>query len=404
MTSAVVLRRLPWALAALTMSMLVLGGSLVVATHLQQAPGTPRAPWLAFATLGLTATGVGAVVAARRPDNPIGWLLLVLGVTSGVQLLTSEFAMYNTYVLQDNLPAAQVSGWILSMTSVLTLAVLSFVLLLFPNGRFVSQRWHQFGRLAVLLIAVSAAGVAVLPGEMGLTPGIENPFAVSRDNPVLRTVGAARWELGLGAPLMVSALAGAASLFVRSRTGDAEQRAQLKWVLYAAGVGFSAIVLSAALVPVVGEWLSDVVWNLTLASIPLAVGVSIMRYRLYDIDHLVSRTVTYGLLTGLLVAIYVGSVGAISQLTPTGNSLAVAASTLAVAGMFQPLRRRLQGAVDRRFNRGRYDAERTLEAFSLRLRDEVDLEAVQADLLAVVSQTVQPVTVGLWLRRSDQHL
>lgn len=252
----------------------------------------------------------------------------------------------------------------------------------------------------MLLIAVSVAGVAVLPGEMGLTPGIENPFAVSLDNPVLRTVGAARWEIGLGAPLMVCALTGVASLFVRARTGDVEQRTQLKWVLYAAGVGFSAIVLSAALVPVLGEWLPEAVWNVALASIPVAVGVSILRYRLYDIDRLVSRTVTYGLLSGLLIAIYVGSVGAISQLTPTGNSLAVAASTLAVAGMFQPLRGRVQGAVDRRFNRSRYDAERTVEAFSLRLRDEVDLDAMKTELLTVVQQAVQPVTVDLWLRRT----
>ncbi|MDQ3610399.1 MAG: hypothetical protein M4D85_02125 [Actinomycetota bacterium] len=392
-------RRLSRTLAGLTMVMLVVGGGLVVA-HYLQAPGTPRTPWLAFMLLGLTATGVGAVVASRRPQNPIGWLLLVLGVTSGVQLVTGEYATYNTYVLQDNLPAAQVSGWICGLASVLSLALLSFVLLLFPNGRFLSRHWQRFGHLAVLLIAVSATGVAVLPGEMGLTPGIENPFAVSLDNPVLRTVGAASWELGLGAPLMVCALAGVASLFVRSRTGDAEHRAQLKWVLYAAGVGFSAIVLSSALVPVLGEWLPEAVWNVALASIPVAVGVSILRYRLYDIDRLVSRTVTYGLLTALLVAIYVSSVGAISQLSPTGNSLAVAASTLAVAGIFQPLRRRLQGAVDRRFNRGRYDAERTLEAFSLRLRDEVDLDAMQAELLAVVQQTVQPVAVGLWLRRT----
>lgn len=392
-------RWLPWALTGLTMVMLVVGGGLVIA-HSLQASGTPRAPWLALMLLGLTATGVGAVVAARRPDNPIGWLLLLLGVTSGVQLLTSQFATYNTYVLQDNLPAAQVSGWICGLASVLALALLSFVLLLFPSGRFVSRRWHRFGRLAVLLIAVSAAGVAVLPGEMGMTPGIENPFAVSLDNPVLRTVGAARWELGLGAPLMVCVFAGVASLFVRSRAGDVEQRTQLKWVLYAAGVGFSAIIVSAALAPVVPEWLDEAVWIVAVASIPLAMGVSILRYRLYDIDHLVSRTVTYGLLTGLLVAFYVGSVGAISQLTPSGNSLAVAASTLAVAGIFQPLRQRLQGAVDRRFNRGRYDAERTVEAFSLRLRDEVDLDAMQTELLTVVQQTVQPVAIGLWLRQT----
>ncbi len=179
-----------------------------------------------------------------------------------------------------------------------------------------------------------------------------------------------------------------------------EQRAQLKWVLFAATAGAGSTLLTALLRPVVGDWLNTLVWNVALSIIPVAVGISILRYRLFAIDRLISRTVSYGLVTGLLVAVYAGLVTAVSRLTPTGNSLAVAMSTLAVAALFQPLRRRVQAVVDRRFNRPRYDAARTIETFSLELRDQVDLEVLAADLLGVVHQTMQPAKAGLWLRDS----
>ncbi len=391
-------RRLPWVLWAVTMVLIIFGVGLVVA-HFLKSPAAPRPPWLAFTLDALTFGTVGLIVAIRRHDNPIGWLFLVIGVMSGAALVTGEYAMYVRYVLHDALPGASVSAWICAMAALVVLGVLPFVLLLFPSGQFLSQRWRRFAPVVVLLTTVSGLAIAFGPAPSdGLTPGLENPFAISTDNPAVRAFASGRFELAVGAPLIFCTLAAVASLLVRWRSSQPDQRAQLKWVLFAAAVGFGAIVVSAALIPLLGDWLSELLWILALPAIPVACGVSILRYRLYDIDRIVSRTVTYAALTGLLVASYAGLVTAVSRLTPSSSSLAVASSTLAVAALFQPLRRWLQGAVDRRFNRARYDAARTVEAFRLQLRDEVDLEAVRTDLLSVVRQTLQPESATLWLR------
>ena len=290
-------RRLPWVLWAVTMVLIIFGVGLVVA-HFLKSPAAPRPPWLAFTLDALTFGTVGLVVAIRRHDNPIGWLFLVTGVMSGAALVTGEYAMYVRYVLHDALPGAPVSAWICAMTSVVVLGVLPFVLLLFPSGQFLSQRWRRFAPVVVLLTTVSGLAIAFGPAPSdGLTPGLENPFAISTDNPAVRAFASGRFELAVGAPLIFCTLAAVASLLVRWRNSQPEQRAQLKWVLFAAAVGFGAIVVSAALTPVLGDWLSELLWTLALPAIPVACGVSILRYRLYDIDRIVSRTVTYAALT-----------------------------------------------------------------------------------------------------------
>jgi len=390
-----------WLAVSLWATMLVLsvaGGVLLVAYQVR----SPSITWKDGPTIflnGLAFGTVGLLIAVRRPENPIGWLFLAGGVLSGVQLLTGEIAMYDRYVLLDRELHAAVWGWINGLASLVFLALLPFVMLLFPDGRFLSRRWHRFVPFAVALPLLSAIAWLLVPGEVGLIPGVDNPFGVD-GSAVLTALAGRPFETGIGAPIFVCLLVGVASLLVRWRASGSEQRAQLKWVLFAAAAGFLSTLLTSLLIPTLGSWLNTVAWNVALSGIPVAVGISILRYRLFAIDHIISRTVSYTVVTGMLLAVYVGLVTAVSRLTPTGNSLAVAMSTLAVAALFQPLRRRVQKAVDQRFNRPRYDAARTVETFSLELRDQVDLEVLAADLLRVVHQTMQPAKAGLWLRDS----
>ena len=393
---AVSRRWLALLLWAVMMMLTVAGGAILIA-HRVRSPSTTWDDGPTIFLNGLAFGTVGLLVAVRRRENPIGWLFLFVGVLSGFQFLTGEFAMYDLYVLLDREFHAAVWGWINGLASLALLALLSFVMLLFPDGRFLSRRWRRFVPIAVLLTLLSAVAWLLVPGETGLIPGVDNPFGVE-GSAVLTALAGRPFETGIGAPLFVCLLVGVASLLVRWRASGSEQRAQLKWVLFAAATGFVSTLLTSMLIPTLGAWPNTLAWNVALSSIPVAVGISILRYRLFAIDHLISRTVSYGLVTGTLVAVYAGLVAAVSRLTPSGNSLAVAMSTLAVAALFQPLRRRVQAVVDRRFNRPRYDAVRTVETFSLVLRDQVDLDALAADLLAVVQQTMQPARAGLWLR------
>ena len=389
-------RWLPVALWAAMVALNVAGGVTLV-IHRVRSPSTTWDDGPTIFLNGLAFGTVGLLVAVRRRENPIGWLFLAIGVLSGFQLLTGEFAMYDRYVLLDRELHAAVWGWINGLASLAFLALLPFVMLLFPDGRFLSPRWRRFVPFAVLLPLLSAIAWLLVPGETGLVSGVDNPFGVE-GNAILDALGRRPFETGIGAPIFVCLLVSVASLLVRWRASGSEQRAQLKWVLFAAAAGFLSTLLTSMLIPILGDWPNTLAWNVALSGIPVAVGISILRYRLFSIDRLISRTVSYGLVTGLLVAVYAGLVTAVSRLTPTGNSLAVAMSTLAVAALFQPLRRRVQAVVDRRFNRPRYDAARTIETFSLELRDKVDLEVLAGDLLDVVHETMQPSRSGLWLR------
>ncbi|MDQ6648641.1 MAG: hypothetical protein M3Z02_00740, partial [Actinomycetota bacterium] len=346
-------------------------------------------------------TTVGAVVAARRRANPIGWLLLGTGVGSAVQLITGEYAMYDRFVLLDRLAGTAVLAWVSQLSVIAVFSLVPFVLLLFPDGGYLSPRWRRVGQVALVALPVEFVVLALKPGEFGNTTGIDNPFGLSFHNPLVDNI-----ENVVGAPMLFLFIAGVVCLVVRWRRAADDQREQFKWVMYAGGVGFGGLfagTVLASLLP--GEqWLGNLGWTVGPALLPAAAGLSILRYRLYDIDRIISRTVGYALVTGLLVVVYVGLVTAVTRLTPGGNSLAVAASTLAVAALFQPLRRRVQAGVDHRFNRSRYDAARTIDAFSSRLRGEVDLTSLQGDLLGVVRRTMQPSSVGLWVRDSPAGL
>jgi len=342
---------------------------------------------------------VGAVVASRLPANPIGWLFLALALIEGVYELSFGYAHYTFSAEPGALPGGEYAAWVSNWSSPLSPAILGLALLLFPDGRVPSPRWRP------LAWACGAATVPVLahhgfaPGSLAEFPGVANPLGIE---------GATFLRTGsIDAVVTAVFLAAIASLIVRFRRSRGIERQQLKWLAYAVGlmavyfvVGGIAFALAGA--DAEGEsYAAGFVFAALICGVPVSAGLAILRYRLYDIDVVINRTLVYGALSATLAAVYVGLVLllglALGPLTEDSR-LAVAGSTLAVAGLFRPARGRIQAAVDRRFYRGRYDAARTLEAFAARLRDEVDLESVSGELRAVVRKTVQPANVSLWLR------
>jgi hypothetical protein len=276
---------------------------------------------------------------------------------------------------------------------------MSTFLLLFPTGHLPSPRWRPVAWAAgATITAISVvAAVAPQPLDQGLPL---NPLGIQQLAGVYELAAPTAFLL-----LGVLGLASVASLVVRFRRARGEERQQLKWFTYGAAVLALLLAVSAASQTLSGR-VPDLVVAAALAAPPLAIGVAVLRYRLYDIDRIINRTLVYGALTVLLAVVYAGIVLTLGQLFgglgEDPSSWVVAAATLAVAGLFQPARRRIQAIVDRRFNRRKYDAAKTVEAFSVRLRDEVDLDALAAELLAVVDQTMQPTAASLWLRPSAQ--
>lgn len=336
-------------------------------------------------------TAVGALVALRRPANAIGWLLLAAGVTSALGALALEYAVYAIVGRTVALPGGLFSAWLGSWIWVFYIVgVLPFVLLLFPDGRLPSRRWWPVGGAAILEALMTATFMAFKPGSLQLAAYADNPFTPLAS--LVHTLGTITVWLSL------PVIGGASwSLVLRFRRSTGIERAQIKWL------AFSAVPLAAAAFAsiVLPDKLGQVLFVFLLLSVPVGVGIAVLRYRLYDIDLLINRTLVYG---GTSAAIAVTFFGVIVTLQlvlrplTSGTELAVAASTLLSFALFQPLRRRVQDAVDRRFDRSRYDAERTLDSFAVRLRDEVDLDAVRADLLGSVQQTMAPAHTSLWLR------
>ncbi|MDQ6873650.1 MAG: hypothetical protein M3042_01100 [Actinomycetota bacterium] len=345
--------------------------------------------------LGITFPLLGALIAARRPENRIGWLMCAIGLMVAVNLAVGE---YTAWALGSRLhpPAVQWVGWINEWVWIPPFgAVLTLLLLLFPDGRLLSARWRVVAIAAIPAILTVALGQALRPGRLADFPTLTNPVTGS-GSPALSEA----LSLAGGVVLLCCVIASLAALGRRMITARDTERQQVKWVAFAAAISFTEIV--GAIGVSAHSALSTALQFAAFFTLPVAMGVAILRYRLYDIDRIVSRTVSYAVITGLLVVVYVGLVTAVTRFTPTGNSLAVAGSTLAVAALFQPLRRRVQAVVDRRFNRARYDAGRTIDSFSARLREQVDLTSVQADLLGVVQVTMQPTAARLWLRTNEQ--
>ena len=356
--------------------------------------------WLFFATElddtylpfsgvgGLSFPVVGATVLARRPGHAIGWIFVAIGAGMALVGFANGYAAYSLTVLPDPLLATGVVAWLSGWLWVPSFGLLlTFALLLFPDGRLPSVRWRPVAYLAAGSIAVTMADFAVSSWP--------NPYA-SVYAP--QTVGSPVVGVWFGL-LSASGLASAASLVVRFRRSRGEERLQLKWVAYAAAVTVAIVVPAVAATR--GASPSPII-VVAAPLVPVAAGVAILRYRLYDIDVVINRTLVYGILTALLVVVYFGGVVVLQYvfraLTGGDSQLAIVSSTLAIAALFNPLRRRVQGFVDRRFYRRKYDASKILAAFSARLRDETDLNALGADLVGVARATVQPEHVSLWLR------
>jgi len=344
---------------------------------------------------GLVFVATGALIALRQPRHPVGWCFLLLGLFGELFLNFANYGLYGTVTAPGRLPAAGVAVWISHWFWAIPSSVLPILLLLFPSGRPPTVRWWPVAWLAVgatLLFAGTDALGAYLAAR---TP--ESPFGTS----LLEPLG---WVSLVSALMWAVTLVGAvASLVVRFRRSRGPERQQLKWFASAAAVVVSfqlvGLLVYVAPVPPVISALS----NLSYGLLPVSAAVAILRYRLYDIDVVIERTLVYGVVTGTLGATYVATVvvlqGLLRALTG-GSEIAVALSTLLVVALFHPIRQRAQDAVDRRFYRARYDAAQTVNAFVVRLRDDVELNSVRADLLDVVNSTVQPAHASVWLRSS----
>jgi hypothetical protein len=348
-------------------------------------------PWLLAL---VSAPTVGAVLAARRPRHPVGWLLLGLGVSIGLAGFADGYAPYGLLARPGSLPAARWPAIYGPAVTVAGIACISFVLLLTPTGSLPSPRWRWWARVAaaapvVYVVALTLRPAPVEPAYRSVT----NPLGL----PALQLPITIVHILASGTTV-IAVVVGALSLVVRFRRAHGIERQQLRWVALAAVLASLAILVMLAGMAAGNAGLLIWAAGISFAVMPPAIGAAVARYRLYDLDRIVSRTLAYGLLTVLLGGAYAAVVLGLGQLLGRRSSLVVAAATLAVAATFQPARRRVQAAVDRRFNRRRYDAARTIAAFSARLRQQVDLDTLTAELLAVVDQTMQPTSASLWLR------
>jgi hypothetical protein len=342
---------------------------------------------------------VGAVIVPRLPSgNATGWLFCATGLIWAVIHFIGEYAIYTLLAAPGSLPAGELATWIYSWLWVPSLGLLVYLSLLFPNGRLPGPRWRWFARLSALLTLVGMVLAAFSPGQIILgLPSIRNPLGIGGLPNAYKSVQA----------LMLILIAfSVASLLMRRLYARGVERQQTKWFTYTSAVAASGAILQYIISePLELVWLGLVGHALVLtglAGMPISMGVAITRYRLYEIDIIINRTLVYGPLTVALVALYFGGVVLLQRffvlLTGERSTLAVVASTLLIAALFNPLRGRIQGFIDRSFYRSKYDARKTLEGFSTKLREETDLEALRGDLVGVVNETMQPAHVSLWLR------
>jgi hypothetical protein len=389
---------LAWSMCALTLALTPLSLLLLV-LGLSHSDVPHFRYWEAVdAVIAPSFSTVGAVIVSRSsPKNPIGWLFCAAGLSTGVSQFSAQYAIYAVLAAPGSLPAGYAAAWIFSWLPFPQLGLATFLLLLFPNGRLPSPRWRWFFWLGLLLIAVGTIWQMFAPGPLFYLGGIYNPLGVEGLPNAFKLI-----ETLLYALILVSA----ASLFVRRVRARGVERQQLKWFTYSTTLAVIGLILTFSISELTGSvwlgWAGFVIYIIGLIAIPISMGIAILRYRLYEIDLIINRTLVYGALTATLVLLYLGSVTALqylfSLLTGQGNTLAIVASTLAIAALFNPLRRRIQSFIDRRFYRSKYDAAKTLEAFGSKLRDETDLERLCEDLAEVVDETMQPAHVSVILR------
>ena len=383
-----------WLLAVTTLVVAAVGLALLV---WDWSTPVPRGYFGIRGFYGLMAVGfggVGALLTWRRPRHPVGWVFAAAGLLAAVNLATFEYGLAAS--AGHRLPGAGYVGWVESWVWVpfVTLITL-YVFLLFPDGRLPTPRWRPVAWLGGAFTVVAATGVALTLGsDRPDLPGLRNPFGLA---PAAVPLGIA----GIGLAGLVGCVVAAAwSLVLRSRRGTDVTRRQIRWLAWSGALMALALVPAVALALTPG-WPSraaSAAVSAAALAMPAAVAVAVLRYRLYDIDRIISRTLAYAIITGVLAGVYTGLVLLATRVPGIHTPVAVAAATLAAAALFAPLRRRVQHAVDRRFNRDRYDRDRTVAAFAARLTDPVDLDTIRADLASVVQTTLEPAHVWVWTR------
>jgi hypothetical protein len=359
-------------------------------------------PFLAFPL-------VGTLLASRRPHNPIGWICLAVGLFWMLNIMSGGYGIYGLLASPGSVPFPAAIGSQGEWMGPATVRLLgTYLILLFPDGRLPSARLRPLAWLSGAVLVLVNVANALAPGPLPDLGGVRNPFGLEG----YPWMSGARDTLSL--LLSVCMLASVSSLVMRYRRSGGEVRQQIKWIAFAASVvalgvsgavflGTFAAATAGGTHPLLIGLLEDAI-TLSFAGVPIAVGFAVLKYGLYNIDVIINRTLVYGALTAALVAVYFGGVAATEAVvrTLTGQEqqpqLAIVVSTLMIAALFNPLRRRIQVFIDRRFYRRKYDARKTLEAFSAKLRDETDLDALSGDLIKVVSETMEPAHVSLWLR------
>jgi hypothetical protein len=365
--------------------------------------------WLLNAVIAISFSPVGAIIAPRLPPrNPIGWLFCAIGFFGAMRLFTAEYAIATLLAAPGSLLGAlpgEALAWVSSWVWVIHFGPFIFLALLFPDGRLPSPRWRPFAALVVLVVLGGAVAVALWPGTAARFDSVTSPLGIEVAANVINPVETILYALALTA---------AASLLVRLIRSTGIERQQVKWFAFAVGI----LAISTTLAYVISEamdvqwlgWISSVLVIVSLVSLPVAMSVAILRYKLYQIDSLINRTLVYGSLTAVLALVYFCAIVLLQRvlvvLTGQESTLAVVASTLLIAALFTPLRRSIQSFIDRRFYRRKYDTTKTLEAFAAQLRNETDLDALSDELVSVVRETMQPEHASLWLRppgRREPH-
>ena len=346
----------------------------------------------------LTFSVVGAFIVARRGHHPVGWLFCVSGMGFAALSLAEAYVRYTRVFALGDLPGERVLVWMSSwMEFVAFTAAPILMLFVFPTGRVLSPRWRYAVAATIVAACIAIIGTALAPGPFEDYRSVANPFGLDAPAETLLMVMSE-----VGWPLLLAGLVSAAvSLLLRFRKAHGRERDQIKWMLFGGVVlvlffGFFGITAALG-----NDQIAESLLGVSLAILPAAAGIAIVKHRLYDIDVVINRTLVYGALTALLALFYVGSVFVFQRVLgplTAESDLAIAGSTLAVAALFRPLRTRVQGFIDLRFYRSKYDAHRTLEIFTERLRDEIDLDALAGELVGVAGRTVHPAHASLWLR------
>ena len=394
---------LAWSLAGICVTMFLASIVLHVLAYSSQEPtstGDTLTELLIFLSF-LAFPIVGALIASRHPKNPVGWICLAVGLFWTLIFLGNSIPGSGPYPM--TIAALTQAIWI---PPVGLLGI--YLILLFPDGKLPSRRWRPLAWLSGVVMVLASLGITFSPGPLEGHPGVRNPLGLEGIPPWVAAAG-----IGILLLLPLCMLASALSLVLRYRRSGSEEREQIKWIALAASVvGLIYLITMVSSFTYSGPWggAGTPLWLgllqqaslVSFTAVPIAVGFAVLKYRLYNIDLIINRTLVYGSLSATIVVLYFGGIvvlqGVFVALTGEQSTLAVVASTLLIAALINPLRRRIQGFIDRRFYRKKYDARRTLEAFAARLREETDLEALNNELVGVVRETMQPRHVSVWLR------